>query len=509
MDDLDYRDGKYYHAPKREKVGNRKSIVPEKRTYSAGIVDRLTHSFSGSQSPINEEIKHTLKLIRARSRDLCMNNDYGKRFIHMVKSNVIGVNGIKLQSRALRDGVAGATPVMDDVDNKLIERAWQDWGRPYNCSSDKKLSWLDIQNLVIASVARDGECIVQLLEERAGYGLRLRVLPGEYLDENNNQDLPNGNRIVMGVEYNAVGIVVAYHIRSQEVTAWVNIYPDRENVRVDAANIIHLHITDFAEQARGVPWLHTAIRRLHMIGKYEEAELVAATIGASKMGFVTTEDGDSANVDDLMDGDEDDDGEAIQEIEAGVIEQLAAGQTFQGFDPTHPTTAFDGFMRAVLRGAASGLNVAYAGISNDLENVNFSSIRAGVLEERDQWRVIQSWLAEHLHQRVYERWIRGSILRGKLPLPMKKVDSKFQNIHWQPRGWPWVDPKKDAEANRLNIGAGVETRQNVLAQQGRDFDDTIEQLAYEKTRAEAAGVNIDSWMIEQAEFTATGNEDDD
>jgi lambda family phage portal protein len=477
---------------RKEKTGSNLSkrvrVRGSVRGYSAGIVDRLTHSFAGSHVPINEEIKHGLRRMRARSRDICMNNDYAKRFVYMVKSNVIGVNGIKLQSRALNSDGS-----LDELDNKIIERGWREWGRPDRCSSDRKLSWRDIENLAIASVARDGEVLIHLIDTPGlDYGLRLRILPAEYLDENFNGDLSNGNRVVLGIEYNDAGVVVAYHIRKRNVKAWVNVYPERDYRRIPAQDMIHLHITDYPEQARGVPWLHTAIRRLHMIGKYEEAELVAAAIGASKMGFIKSPTGDTANLDDIYDGDDegDDDGEAIQQMEAGTIEQLADGEDFVGFDPTHPTTAFDGFMRAVLRGAASGLNVAYHGISNDLENVNFSSIRAGVLMERDEWRAIQSWLIEHLHQRVYERWLPSAILHGRLNLPMKKVDTKYTAIHWQPRGWPWVDPKKDAEAARINLGMGVETRQNILSQQGRDFDETLEQLAYEQKRADALGVII-------------------
>jgi len=496
-------DGKYHHAPGRiKKASRRQGAIPQKREFSAGIIDRLSASFTGSQVPINEEIKHGLRTMRARARDLCSNNDYARRFVQMVKSNVIGVNGIKLQAQTMR-GVNKP----DMVDNQLIESAWKIWGRPFNCSIDSKLSWRDIENLAIASIARDGEVLIQIIETPLqGFGMRLRVLPAEYLDENHNGELPNGNQVVMGIEYDTFGAIVAYHIRQNNVKAWVNVYPEREYLRIDAADILHLHIVDFPEQARGIPWMHSAIKRLNMVGKYEEAELVAASIGASKMGFYHSADGDSYTPDEIVDGEEDDDGELIMQMEAGTIEQLPSGTTFTGFDPTHPTTAFDGFMRAVLRGASSGLNVSYSGLSNDLENVNFSSIRAGVLDERDQWRVIQSWLIEHMHQRIYERWLPTAIINGKLPLPFKKVATKYQNIRWQPRGWPWVDPKKDSEANRNNIGMGIETRQGILSQQGRDFDETLEQLAYEKQRADALGVNIDFWLEEENPF---GAKDDD
>ena len=487
MSAIEIIDGKYHHARRIKDPAKRTSIVKKARGFDAGMVDRLTASFTGSDVPINEEIKHGLRRMRARSRDLVMNNDYANRFIKMVKSNVIGVNGIKLQARTTQ--ADGKTP--DILDNQIIERAWQDWGKPFNCSVDQKLSWNDIENLCAASVARDGEVLVWLVDTpRDGYGLKIRVMPAEYLDENNNGDLSNGNSVVMGIEYSPAGVVVAYHIRKGKIRAWINVFPERDYIRVPADDIIHLHIVDFPEQARGIPWTHSAIRRLNMIGKYEEAELVAAAIGASKMGFYTSPDGDGPTPDDIYDGQEDNDGELVQQMEAGLIEQLPDGTSFQGFDPTHPTTAFDGFMRAVLRGASSGLNVAYSGISNDLENVNFSSIRSGVLEERDQWRILQNWLKQHLHMRVYERWIRFAIVRGRLPLPIKKIDTKYMNVHWQPRGWPWVDPKKDSDANTQNLRIGTETRSNILAQSGRDFDEVLETLKYEQDRADALGVNI-------------------
>jgi len=297
----------------------------------------------------------------------------------------------------------------------------------------------------------------------------------------------------MGIEYDRAGVVVAYHLRRRNVKPSVNVYPETDYLRFPADDILHLHLTEYAEQARGVPWGHSAMRRLNMTGKYEEFELVAAALGASKMGFYYSEDGDGASPDDIQDdsGDEYDDGEVTQKIEAGLIQQLAEGTRFEGFDPTHPTTAFDGFMRAVLRGASSGLDVAYHGLSNDLENVNFSSIRSGVIAERDSWRCLQGWLIDHMLFPIYQRWLPTSILNGRLPLPFRKVDTKFQNIKWQPRGWSWVDPKKDSDAAMQNIRMGLETRENVLAQQGRDIEEVFQQLARENDRAAFYKINID------------------
>jgi len=461
------------------------------RSFSAGLQDRLTSSFVGSHGPINTEIRQGLRLMRARSRDLFMNNDYGKKFIRLCQSNIIGVNGIRLQGRMKqRDGKKP-----DTLDNRELERAWADFGKPENCGINGAMSFHDIERLVVANLGVDGEALIQRIDTpKQGHGMKLRVLPAGYLDENNCRELPNGNVVIMGVEFDQQGQIINYHLRRNSLRAWANVYPEQDYIIIPAEQIIHIFITDHAEQARGIPWANTAIRRLNMIGLYEEAELVAAIEGSSKMGIVKSPTGDSANVQDFAPddgGDEYADQGAERSIEAGTILQLSAGEEWIDHDPTHPTTAFDGFIRAVVRGAASGLNVAYAGLSGDLENVNFSSIRSGTLEERDQWRVLQNFVKTHFHQRVYDWWVPRSILNGELSLPMRNVGEKLDAIKWQPRGWAWVDPKKDSDANKQNLGIGTETRQNIIAQSGGDLEETFEQLQYEKERAAELGINVD------------------
>ena len=49
-----------------------------KRRYDAGIIDRLTGDFKGSTLSANGELINTLPLMRGRSRNLCMNNDYAQ-----------------------------------------------------------------------------------------------------------------------------------------------------------------------------------------------------------------------------------------------------------------------------------------------------------------------------------------------------------------------------------------------------------------------------------------------
>lgn len=466
------------------------------KRFKAALVDEPTWSFEGEFRPINERLRHQLPRMRARSRELAGDNDYAKRYLKLVKSNVVGTEGIKLQPRPLRDDGS-----VDQLDADEIKRAWREWSRPYNCTQDRKLSWVDVQNLCLESCARDGEIFVQMIDTpKDGYGLRLRVIPAEYLDEKDSYDLRNGNRLVMGIEYTNAGRVVNYHVRKHRVRSWINIFPERDHEIIPAEDIIHLHLSEFADQARGVPWLHSAIRRLHMAGRYEEAELFAAYAGACKMGAVIEGEADSMLPDEIHLDDDDSmdeyEGEHVEQLEIGTMKKYPKGSSIEWFDPTHPTTAFDGFMKFILQGAASGLNVANHSLTGNLSDVNFSSIRSGVLEDRENWRALQAWVVEHLHERIYERWIRAAMINGRVNLPFRKLETKYLSRKWQPRGWPGIDPKKESDANLQNIRAGLDSRTYILAQQGREFTDVVAELKQENDIAAAEGVDIS--RIDQA-----------
>lgn len=177
------------------------------------------------------------------------------------------------------------------------------------------------------------------------------------------------------------------------------------------------------------------------------------------------------------------------EAEPGTFEQLPAGMSFQEFDPSHPTTAFKDFEKAMLRGIASGLNVSYASLSNDLESVNYSSIRQGSLDERDHWRSSQRWLIDHFCRPIYLAWLEEALARQAVPLPVRKRD-KWQSVEFHPRGWQWIDPQKEVAANVEAVKNGFKSLADVMAEQGRDGEDTLNRLAIEKEMAQGLGLNL-------------------
>ena len=478
---------------RKPKTARHYNTLP-RRGFDAASGSRLFNDWTTSSYSSTEELKYTLGKIRARSRDLFNNNDYARRFIELCKANIAGPQGVQLQARAIEDNGSA-----DKVANQIIEKEFSNWGK--SCTVDGRLGWVDAQKLFVETVARDGECLIRLVRGYNNpYGFAIQFIEADHLDETFNEELKNDNKIEMSVEMDRFRRPKAYHLLVKPPNG-IALVRGNDRQRVPASEILHGYMVNRPNQVRGIPWAVTAMSRLHMLGAYEQSELVAARVASAKMGFFTSPDSEGYVGEDVMDG-----YTPIMEAEPGSFEQLPAGMDFKSFDPDHPTTAFKDFEKAMLRGISSGLNVSYASLSNDLESVNYSSIRQGSLDERDHWRSAQRWLIDHFCRPIYEAWLDEALTRQAVPLPVRKKD-KWMAADWQPRGWQWIDPQKEISANVEAVKNGFKSLSDVLSESGRDPLDTLSQLAAEKELAEAMGLNLQLGEATERQPTTEVNDD--
>lgn len=473
--------------------------VSARREYAAAASGRLVSDWISSATSQNAILRNDLATLRNRARALARDNDYARGFLRQVKDNVAGPGGIALQARPRRpDGS------IDRPDAELLERTWRRWCRRGVCTVDRRLSLRDAQRLWIESLVRDGEVIVRLVENWAGneFKFALQFLEADYLDHTLNVPATAARgRIVMGVEVDDWGAPIAYHLLRDHPGDTAPTMSTRRHERVPAEQILHGFIPERIGQARGATWFAAPARRLHMLGAYEETELVAARVASSKMGFFT-----QGAPEDFTAGAEDAEGRQQYEVEPGLIDTLPPGVGFEPWDPQHPVTSFDTFVKALLRGIATGLGVSYNSLAADLEGVNYSSLRQGALAERDVWQALQTFQIEHLMAPVYERWLVWAITTRALPVPAARLE-KFSAVDWQPRGWQWVDPLKEVQAHREAVDLRIASRTEIAASRGRSIDDIFAEHAAEQEQAAAAGVSLPGKAA--AASTGEANDNDD
>ena len=449
------------------------TIVSAVRAFASGVVDRLTASWKHPTQTADEEIKAALETTRNRSRDLANNNEYAKKYLQMLVANVVGPNGFTLVSEVMESRAGPDAPA-----RQVIERHWSTWCRRGSAEITGRLSFTQMQQAVAETWARDGEALlVQITGAKARnpYGYALRLIEVDRLPVFYSRDLKNGSRVEMGVELDEFNRPVAYWLNMGALSSSAAAV---KLTRVPAEQVLHIFKPYRAEQVRGMPAMHAVINGMKMLDGYEEAAVVAARVGASKMGFFTTPEGDPSGVGD----DKDDQGNTITEADPGSFFSLPPGVQFQEFNPDYPHANYDSFMKRRLRGIASGLGVTYHGLANDLEGVNYSSIRSGTLEERDAWMVQQNWFADAFLRPVFLEWLRWGLTTGAIAyengnaLPINKYD-KFSAHRWQGRRWGWVDPMKDIQAARLAIQTGIASPQMIAAQNAVDVEDVLQAIA--------------------------------
>ena len=460
------------------------------RAYAAAQMTRTTGDWPTSQLSPDQDIRWGLVQVRSRARELCQNNDYAKRFLQMVQTNIVGPFGFAHQANVRNDDGTS-----DEGANVVIERQFAKWCKKENCSVNGRNSFRQIQNLLIQGAARDGEFLIYLIRDKSlPFGLTLQIIPIECLDHTYNTSIPGGNMVRMGVEVNAYNRPVAYHVRKSMAYSWYD-NPGflTQRLTLPAKDCIHGFIPEFENQSRGMSWFVQSMIRLKMLGGYEEAGLINARTAAAKMGFYTQTSPEALQ----LIGDEMDtqvEGDFLETVEPGVFGKLPRGWDFKEWNPTFPTQQHEMFVKTTLRGIAAGLGVSYNLLANDLEGVNYSSIRAGLLDEREMWKLFQQWFTETVLEPVYEAWLEMAMLTNSLTLggkslPYSKFD-KFNNPNFIGRRWAWVDPLKDVEAKKAEVAAGFATSSDVIAEKGGDIGDVYQKLREEEDLRKKLGLSV-------------------
>lgn len=473
--------------------GNSNSLA-----FAGGGIGRLTASLATSSQAINAELDGSLVIMRARARQLCQSNEYGRRFLNLVATNVVGRTGPVLQVRAyMAQTDRKKAPVLDKAANDAIEIHWARWGQRADIAGRMHLAHM--LRVTAKAVARDGEALVRLVRNRdLPYGMALQLLEIDRLDETMNATLQGGGAIRQGVEIDSTGRPVAYWLKSAHPGD--RYLPGNLRAeRVAAENIRHVFLPERAEQVRGYTWLHAVLLRSAQLHGFNEAAVLAARIGASKVAVLQRTDEAAPDATTTMaDGQSggQNGGAMHMNVEGGEMFELPPGYSLNSWNPEYPHANFESFVKTAMHGISAGLDVANHNLSGDMSGVNYSSARIAELSEREQWMVLQDWLIHTLVEPIYKDWLASALIRGDITfelsgnaLPADKL-SKFANAsRFQGRRWKWVDPSKDIEAARAGVELGITSRTRIAAEQGVDLDDVLDELAQEKALMQQKGLS--------------------
>lgn len=439
------------------------------RAYEGAKTGRRTGGWITGATSADAEIGSSAVKLRDRSRALVRDNPYAARARDVFVSNVVGT-GIVVKA-----GEAQA--------------AFDQWAT--ECDADGMLDFYGLQALVMRCMFESGECLIRFRERRPEDGLlvplQLQVLEPDYLDATKVGPLSGGGWVVNGVEYDAIGRRVAYHLYTQHPGDVVNRGQALVSKRIPAEQVLHIFERSRPGQSRGVPRMAAILLKMRDLDDYEEAELVRKGIESCFSAIVTTEDaGQALTPESTTNGNSN----RIESLGAGLIQYLKPGQDIRFGAPANGGD-YGGYTKTQLRAIAAGIGITYEQMTGDLSDVNYSSIRAGLVEfyktvDMLQWHVLVPMMLAP----IWKRW-------ADTAWAVKAVKQKpAQIVSWTPPRRQWVDPLKEVNAARQEISAGITSISETIRQRGEDPDKVFADIAAERKKLDSLGIVSDVIAIE-------------
>ncbi|HEX9254411.1 MAG TPA: phage portal protein, partial [Candidatus Angelobacter sp.] len=463
--------------------------APAKRSfvYEGAAGNRLTSDWLAPILSPDQELRGNLRLLRGRGREMARNNPTAKHFLNLLGTNVIGHRGVRYRARVRNNDGTLNTSI-----NRKIENAWDEWCQLGNCTVDGKMSFRHVQELALRTTAMDGEGFTRKVRGFDNkWGFALQLIDADQVDHlftrapRNASTISsltsasneNTNEVRLGVEVNGWGRPTAYYINPGHPSDFGG---SLLRQRVPADQIVHNFEPYRPNQTRGITWFHPVMIASKMLHGYIESELVASRVTSAKPGWFYYSDPaayEAPNPDQPL----------RMEANPGVYEKLPPGLRFEANPADHPANAFESFTKTNLRLEACGLGVSYNALANDLVGVNYSSLRSGLLIERDRWSVLQQWFIESFMRPIFNDWLAMALLSGALKLDSRDP-ARFCEGVFLPRGWQWVDPLKDSQAAIIDIAAALNSPARVVAERGDDLEEIYEEIAEAEKLAKKYGI---------------------
>lgn len=372
--------------------------------------------------------------------------------------------------------------------SKTLKKAWTDWIR--TCDFYGRLDLYGLQELWARHMFRDGRVFIV---RRLVKGVGLSAVRLQTFDRGMLATGKIGDRIEGGVEYDEDGRPVRYHFhRTRPGNRWWT----GETVSFPAEEVIDLYHVEYVGQTDGISIYESVVKRLGDVEEGIEAEVVKANISACMVGFRYRAGDDTDPTRTVgIPTESDPDRPPVEEFVPGMIETLEDGEQITFSNPPR-TGGIADLARYALLASAAGVGTTYEQMTGDLSNVNFSSYKAGRLEfNRMIGRVQFLTFIPVALDRIWG-WFHGfGVEIGRFP-------DREVAMQWTPPPIESIDRIGDAEADILEMEAGLESRPNLLAGRGYDEDEIIGQIEQSRDKAKGKGLTFKGDMPAAGDATA-------
>lgn len=326
----------------------------------------------------------------------------------------------------------------------------------------------------------DGESLT-ILSDR-GDSDKPVPLTVEVVDPERLQTPPGmiGNpRVRLGVEYDATGRIVAYHIRDTHPHDTLEV--SESFTRYPAERVLHVFEPWFAGQSRGFPWLVRALNRCKDAKDLDEAAIIAAQVEACAAAFVTSPNGGSRAAAAAASGTVND--YRMEDIRPGTIRYLDVGESVHFTNPSR-SNGYAPIQEWNYRRAAAGMNYPYEMIAKNWSGLSFAAGRLSLADARLMVKSQQKLLREMWLAEIWNRMVEEAVIVGAVSIPPRlyaRAPWWFQRHEFGNPSWPYaLTPGEEIDAAVDSVNNNIRTKASVIAEYGGNMEDVFAQRKRER-----------------------------
>jgi lambda family phage portal protein len=445
------------------------------RGYDAASYGRINAGWRVMNESAETTDRHSRDVIRARARDLERNSDIAQSILHAYKRNVVG-KGYTLRALTGNDSL-----------DKQIEQAWKRWCKARNCDVTGEQSFNEILRMMVERKKVDGGMIVLYRYTAGGVvPFKLQCLEVDELDQTQAAPHQRGNRLVGGIEYNRNRRPVGYWIRQYDIEGWQLTDP----VYIEAKDVFFYKSKHRPSQLREVSDLSPTITRVRDTNEFINAVAIKERISAL-VGLVIKKNlpsggagrsswnGKGGQVD-----------YSAKKMTPGMIMELGAGDDVEVVDPKGAATDATAFLKTQQGLIGAGQGLSYEAISRDMHGATYSSARQNALEDENSYTEEIELLTAFMSE-VYENFLISGYLSGLFSIHdfwERKED--YMEHSWVKTPKKWIDPAKEANADKVALQSGQKTFQDLQAEKGKDWKEAIDEMAEVMEYGKEKGIDM-------------------
>ncbi len=451
-------------------------MLEEMRSYDAASGDRINAGWRVVNQSAELTDRPGRDIVRARSRDLERNSDIAQAVLHAYRRNVVG-RGYTL--RALTG---------DDKLDTRLEKAWKRWTLAENCDITGEQGFNEILRMMVDRKKVDGGILVLFRYTRGGLvPFKLQCLEVDELDSSQSAPQYRGNKVVGGIEYDRYRKPVGYWFRQYDLEGYQAMAP----MFVPAKDVFFYKSKRRPTQLREMSDLAPTVTRIRDVNEFITAVSIKERLSAILAIFIKKLFPSGGNI-----GRASPPGGAGKtdysslHVHPGMVVELNQGDEAQVIDPKNTATDAAGFLKTQQGLISAGQGLSYEAVSRDMSKSTYSSARQNAIEDEatytEEIELLETFMSE-----VYEAFVISGVLSGLFSISDFWQRKETYLAHsWIKAPKRWIDPVKEANADKTALQSGQKTFQDLCAEKGKDWKEAIDEMAEAVSYGREKGIDL-------------------